>query len=175
MSSKTRKFIGPMSLVAIFAVVGALAAFVVLGLPNATPADAQGFPPTAPTRAQISAGDGEIIVSWRPVGDEGDTGLTGFTVQYREIDNDDWIDVAATATDYSATITGLDNDKTYEARVFASNSAGAGPFKSAGSATTKENTDPSGLVITIEQGALDSVIHGFKLSQKLRVGIEPPR
>ena len=31
MSSKTRKFIGPMSLVAIFAVVGALAAFVVLG------------------------------------------------------------------------------------------------------------------------------------------------
>ena len=31
MRSKTRKFIGPMSLVAIFAVVGALAAFVVLG------------------------------------------------------------------------------------------------------------------------------------------------
>ena len=73
----------------------------------------------------------------------------------RQPRTDDWIDVAATATDYSATITGLDNDKTYEARVFASNSAGAGPFKSAGSATTKENTDPSGLVITIEQGALD--------------------
>ena len=41
MKSKTRKFIGPMSLVATLAVVGALAAFVVLAVPNANPAEAQ--------------------------------------------------------------------------------------------------------------------------------------
>ena len=155
MSSKTRKFIGPMSLVAIFAVVGALAAFVVLGNGTANPAEAQGFPPTAPTRAQISAGDSEIIVSWRPVGDIGSSAIISYTVQYREVGETDWIDVAAAEDASSSTIANLDNDKTYEAQVFGSNGDGDGPPTSAGSATTKENTLPSMPVVTIEQGALE--------------------
>ena len=164
MSSKTRKFIGPMSLVAMFAVIGALAAFVVLGLPNANPSEAQGFPPTAPTRAQISASDSSITVSWRPVSDIGSSALTSFTVQYREVGASDWIDVAALATDSSSTITGLENETTYEAQVFASNTDGDGPATYAGTATPEPNTLPSTPVVTITQGDLkadvDSVTTG---------------
>ena len=74
MSSKTRKFIGPMSLVAIFAVVGALAAFVVLALPNTNPAYAQDAP-TAPQDVRAEAGNTEITVRWRPPADDGATPL----------------------------------------------------------------------------------------------------
>ena len=58
MSSKTRKFIGPMSLVAMFAVIGALAAFVVLAVPNASPAEAQfaSNAPGVPTAVDAAAG-----------------------------------------------------------------------------------------------------------------------
>ena len=64
MSSKTRKFIGPMSLVAVFAVIGALAAFVVLGNASNT-AYAQAVP-EAPRNVEATPGPASITVSWPP-------------------------------------------------------------------------------------------------------------
>lgn len=91
MSSKTRKFIGPMSLVAIFAVVGALAAFVVLGLPNANPAEAQfaSNAPGAPTAVDAADGNLKLTVTWGPAASDGGAPITAYTVRRKVSTADD--------------------------------------------------------------------------------------
>ena len=76
MSSKTRKLIWSVPLVATLAVVGALAVFVALGLPNANPAEAQQAVKLTPTRMipeQVTTGStsppavmGTVTQSGRP-------------------------------------------------------------------------------------------------------------
>ena len=83
MSSKTRKFIGPMSLVAIFAVVGALAAFGILGLQNAQPAEAQAqaVAPGVPSTVTVTKGNQLITVQWSAPTDGG--AVTGYEIEYQ--------------------------------------------------------------------------------------------
>ena len=83
MSSKTRKFIRPMSLVAMFAVVGALAAFVVLGLQNAQPAEAQAqaVAPGIPTVVTVTAGNQLITVQWSAPTAGG--AVIGYEIEYQ--------------------------------------------------------------------------------------------
>ena len=58
---------------ATLAVVGALAAFVALGLPNADPVQAQAAAPDAPTAVMVDAGNMEVVVTWTaPVDDGGE-------------------------------------------------------------------------------------------------------
>ena len=131
MSSKTRKFIGPMSLVAIFAVVGALAAFVVLGLPNANPAEAQfaSNAPGAPTAVDAADGNLKLTVTWGPAASDGGAPITAYTVRRKVSTADDSTYVSATGpgTARSFTITGLANGTSYTVQVFATNSVGDGP------------------------------------------------
>ena len=84
MSSKTRKLIWSVPLVATLAVVGALAVFVALGLPNANPAEAQGglTEPSMPQNSAATAGNMKITVQWRTPSDPGNQPITGYVVQY---------------------------------------------------------------------------------------------
>ena len=83
MSSKTRKFIGPMSLMAMFAVIGALAAFVVL---STGVAQAQDFTtePTEPADITPVPGNGEITVVITQPTNVGIPEFTGYRLQYNE-------------------------------------------------------------------------------------------
>ena len=93
MKSKTRKLIWSVPLVATLAIVGALAAFVALGLPNATPAEAQegGFTtnPGMPTGVTASGGNGTLTVSWTMPTDGtiplGTPTYNAFSVQYHMV------------------------------------------------------------------------------------------
>ena len=131
MSSKTRKFIGPMSLVAIIAVVGALAAFVVLG--NGT-AQAQqdlttftvdpAWDATDTTQVlTVAPGNGRLRVQWPAPADRGDPTLDGYVVEYVQSTAAPAADATwtvATRTgfaDFSRTISGLTNGQDYWFRV----------------------------------------------------------
>ena len=141
MSSKTRKFIWSVPVVAAFAVIGALAVFGVLGLQNAQPVEAQAVvsAPGEPAALVVTAEHQGILVQWlAPTASAGTSPPTGYEIQY--IVQDEGND-APTATGFTpeavktvtvpgGTTTGwrisdLDNDgKEYFARIRATNSGG---------------------------------------------------
>ena len=164
MSSKTRKFIGPMSLVAIFAVVGALAAFVVLG--NST-AQAQGLtvPPTAPEIVASAAGDEQVQVAWDSPSRAGTPAYTSYSIQVVEAesepagDSPDWEDATVTETNDAAmtfaTITGLDNGDAVFVRIAATDGDdNTGPYAVTDQLTPAAPTVPSAPEVTIVQDPL---------------------
>ena len=121
MSSKTRKFIGPMSLVAIFAVVGALAAFVVLG--NGTdPAYAQAVP-EAPRSVDAAVGHLSSKVTWRAPADAGGSPITGYKVQHRT-GSADYASTDVGPNERDHTITDLLDGTAYDIQVIAVNAVG---------------------------------------------------
>ena len=137
MSSKTRKLIWSVPLVATLAIVGALAAFVALGLPNADPVQAQdgGFTtnPPALEGLSISTGNGILDVTWdEPTSaNRGIPTYNAISVQYVRVDasgspmpdpdSSAWTDAPGTGAlgrgDVSHRITGLTNGNYYFARV----------------------------------------------------------
>ncbi len=90
-------------------------------------------PPSEPRNVEQTGGHGHIVVTWREPYDPGHPELTGYKVQYREDCSDDcteWLPatpISASATDRSATITGLTNGTTYQVMVWAVNRAGDSP------------------------------------------------
>ena len=129
MSSKTRKLIWSVPLMATLAVVGALAVFVALGLPNANPAQAQdgsfNVQPGMPTEVAGAIGNGSSRVTWVAPTELGDPTLDGYVVQYAQAttapdaDSDDW-QTSAALDNFNArshTVTGLTNGEDYWFRV----------------------------------------------------------
>ena len=77
-----------------------------------------------------TGGDARIVVTWREPYDPGHPELGGYRIQYRENGTEQWLPVtaiSASATDRSATITGLSNGVTYQVQVWAVNRAGDSP------------------------------------------------
>ena len=74
MKTKTRKLIWSVPLMATLAVVGALAVFVALGLPNANPAQAQDLAPTVMVDRITQT---EVYISWGAV-----TSASSYSVRY---------------------------------------------------------------------------------------------
>ena len=147
MSSKTRKLIWSVPIVATLAIVGALAAFVALGLPNADPAHAQAAAPGVPTTVQVAPGNMEVVVTWdAPTEDGGENPL--YEVRYAQA-------AAAPTVDSGWTmhpgknavrrrvITGLANGTTVYAQVRASNSGGMSAWEAAAAAATPTAVKPS--------------------------------
>ena len=147
MKSKTRKLIWSVPLMATLAVVGALAVFVALGLPNANPAEAA--PPQSPEiDGATEAGNNKITLVFYPR-DAGGKVITGFEVQYAlstdaasALTTLNGIAVDATATantgmlslgpgERGTEITGLTNASEYWVRVRAVNADGAGSWTDA--------------------------------------------
>ena len=117
-----------MSLVAMFAVIGALAAFVVLALPNANTAYAQDFTaePGEPAAITLTPGNGEITVLITPPTDPGIPEFDGYRLEYNKqlatvtvspAGNDGWIDAGFVDVrrngDGAALVDGLDNGSRY--------------------------------------------------------------
>ena len=140
MSSKTRKFIGPMSVVAMFAVIGALAAFVVLGTGVA---QAQEFTtdPTAPADITLSPGNGEITVVITQPTNVGVPEFTGYSLEYNEqaatvttspTGDTGWVDAGPVAVrrngDGAAVVTELTNGLRYFFRARVTTSTDEGPL-----------------------------------------------
>ena len=77
---------------------------------------------SAPTALTVTAGDGQLVVSWQAPADDG-AAIESYEVEHRR-EGGSWERQTSTAT--TVTITGLDNGTTYEVRVRAVNSVGAG-------------------------------------------------
>ena len=167
MSSKTRKLIWSVPLMATLAVVGALAVFVALGLPNANPAHAQAdVPPAqAPQSVMTAPGPNRLKVTWVPPNNATLYDITGYKVDWRETDavGTAYAD-ADTATVSGVTtlehiITGLDNTISYTVRVSAVNAVGVGvaSMEKAGMPATVVPDAPTGVMAT-SIGARDVTI-----------------
>ena len=91
--------------------------------------------PSAPPAPALTAGDGQLGVSWTAPSDNG-ASIDDYDVRYRP-SGGSWTElpdgVKSTAT--SATITGLTNGTAYEVQVRAGNSAGDGPWSASASGT----------------------------------------
>ena len=125
MSSKTRKLIWSVPLVATLAVVGALAVFVALGLPNANPAEAQGFESTAPITPviKVEVGNQMLTVTWDAPSNGGEP-ITSYTIEYKLTSATNYTAVVGPANARRFVITDLTNTLAYNVRLKATNSVG---------------------------------------------------
>ena len=138
MSRKTRKLIWSAPLVAVFAIVGALAAIGALGIGGVFAHDAPGAPQNL-TVKPASGPDGRttLVLDW-------DAPATGMVESYRvdmSSDGGKWkYHTSVTDTTYSHGM--LDPDTRMYYRVFAVNSAGTGPVSRDVSASTNDVSVP---------------------------------
>ena len=98
--------------------------------------------PSAPSAPTLTAGDGQLGVSWTAPIDNG-AAIDDYDVRYRP-SGGSWTELPDTvkSTATRATITGLTNGTTYEVQVRAGNSVGDGPWSA--SATGTPVAAPSG-------------------------------
>ena len=139
MKSKTRKLIWSVPLVAVFAVVGALAVFVVLA-PNEASAQDSNVPGMPPSLNASPDGPTRIELTW----DEPDTG--GEAIGYRIDTSEDgmtWELLEASHPDPRYVHEGLLAREMHYYRVFAFNADGASLVAGPLSATTAASTEPN--------------------------------
>ena len=175
MSSKTRKFIGPMSLVAMFAVIGALAAFVVLALPNANTAYAQDFTaePGPPAAIDLTTGNGEITVLITPPTDPGIPEFSGYRLEYNEqaatvttspTGDTGWVDAGPVNVrrngDGAAVVPNLSNGVRYFFRARVTTSTDEGPLRQENS----ESEIPAAVVPSLPQSVSASQSGGDEVT-----------
>ena len=118
---------------------------------TATPQPSVSVPgqPDAPT---LTAGNTQIEVEWTAPANNG-AAITDYDVEYRQGSSGNYTDWPHSGTTLNTTITGLTNDQSYEVRVRASNSAGAGPWSDAATATpTASPSAPDKPVVTLTPG-----------------------
>ena len=176
MSSKTRKLIWSVPLMATLAVVGALAVFVALGLPNANPAEAQDTftdPPDAPGGMTLAEGNGQITVVITAPTDPGIPEFTGYTLQYNvqtgttspAEDDSGWLDAGTVDVRRSgngaAVVTGLTNGTQYFFRVAATLGSDMGPYLAPTGEGDGRQTPaavvPGAPTITLEQRSFETI------------------
>ncbi len=90
------------------------------------------IPPSAP---RLTAGDGQLVVSWIAPLDSG-AAIDDYDVRYRPAGGS-WTELpdAVKSTSTTATITGLTNGTAYEVQVRAGNSVGDGPWSASATGT----------------------------------------
>ena len=91
--------------------------------------------PSAPSAPRLTAGDGQLVVSWTAPSDSG-AAIDDYDVRYRPAGGS-WTELpdAVKSTATTATITGLTNGTTYEVQVRAGNSAGDGVWSASATGT----------------------------------------
>ena len=91
--------------------------------------------PSAPSAPSLTAGDGQLGVSWTAPSDNG-AAIDDYDVRYRPADGS-WTELpdAVKSTSTTATITGLTNGTTYEVQVRAGNSVGDGAWSASATGT----------------------------------------
>jgi len=115
---------------------------------------------SAPTITGTSIGDGAITINWLPPDDTAELPVTGYRVQKRVYDvnngpDDNWITVStASGNARSTTVPSLDNGTTYDLRVAAVTSFGAGAYDVAEQQTPAgPAAAPTGLIVNASSGA----------------------
>ena len=68
-----------------------------------------------------------VVISWTPPDDDGGALVYGYVIEYRELPTDKWIKYGSTFTEQQISLTGLDANTKYRARVSALNIRGKGP------------------------------------------------
>ena len=115
----------------------------------------------------VTATSTSLAVSWAAPTNTGGSTITGYSVQYRISDTDDrpgnqpgsWEDVTHTGTGTDVTVTGLEPNTSYDVRVAANNTAGAGEYAQA-SGVTGSATAPGlvqNLSVTVSSKSVLSV------------------
>ncbi|RKU09698.1 hypothetical protein C6501_14945 [Candidatus Poribacteria bacterium] len=84
--------------------------------------------PSAPLNLTLSAGDGEVTLTWGTPYSNGGSVITDYQYSYRESSSDSWGAWTPAGSDLSETITGLTNGTEYEFRVRAKNRVGSGAW-----------------------------------------------
>jgi len=113
--------------------------------------------PDTPTNLVVTAGNGQVSLSWSAPSDDGGSSITDYKIEYN--DGNGWQTFAdGTSPDTTATVTGLTNGISYDFRVSAINSAGTGPASQIATATPATTTvttpgTPTGLTATSSQNA----------------------
>ena len=117
--------------------------------PGGTPTPGGGTPP-APSKPVVTAGDGQVTLSWTSNGDGG-SAITEWEYQQKEGSRDwgPWTDICVTASDAdcpsetSWTVTDLTNGTAYRFRVRAVNANGAGGASPESEAATPAAAPPA--------------------------------
>ena len=99
--------------------------------------------PSAPSAPSLTAGDGQLGVSWTAPSDNG-AAIDDYDVRYRT-GGGSWTELpdAVKSTSTTATITGLTNGTTYEVQVRAGNSVGDGAWSASATGTPVATAVPS--------------------------------
>ena len=114
--------------------------------------------PSAPSPPGLTAGDGQLGVSWTAPSDNG-AAIDDYDVRYRPAGGS-WMELpdAVKNTATNATITGLTNGTAYEVQVRAGNSVGDGPWSASASGTPVASASapaaPSRPGLTVGDGQL---------------------
>ena len=95
--------------------------------------------------------DTELFVSWSPPAADGNSAITGYSVQYRVIGTTSWMTVDRTGTDAGQAITGLTADTAYQVQVAAMNAEQTGAYAQD---TGRTNAAPAAVT------TLDNVLKG---------------
>ena len=102
-------------------------------------------PPLAPGQPVVSAVPGSITslsVNWSTPSNTGRPAIQGYALQYREGTSGNWTNGPQNVTDTSTTISGLNEDASYQVQVRATNAEGEGPWSSPGNGQTNRNNPP---------------------------------
>ena len=89
--------------------------------------------PDAPTALTVASGNASLTVGWTAPSGNGSS-LTGYDVQYSSDSGATWSSATHSGTTASATIGSLTNGTSYQVRVRAKNTHGAGPWTTSASA-----------------------------------------
>ncbi len=108
---------------------------------SATPVEPD-RPPGVPRNLTLTAGNGQIRVSWDAPTDLGNPPLSGYLIQYRRSGTSTWFQWNHSGTGPTNTIRHLTNGRTYQVRVAASNTAGNSSYTPPRSARVKDLPGP---------------------------------
>ena len=128
--------------------------------------------PDKPVLAAVSGSTTSLTATWTKPGLNGGPDITGYDVQYKESTESSWTDFAHTGTGVTATITGLTEDTSYQARVLAKNGETDSDWSDASDAvsTNAETATPTCTLDTaagdiwcgvLTVGAIDTATDGF--------------
>ena len=102
-------------------------------------------PPLSPGQPVVSSVPGSITslsVSWSAPSNTGRPAIQRYALQYREGNSGDWSNGPQNVSGTSTTISGLNEDTSYQVQVMATNAEGDGPWSSPGSGRTNRNNPP---------------------------------
>ena len=107
--------------------------------------------PDKPDAPSVDAGDASLSLSWTAPGSDS-AAVTRYDVQYKKSADADWITHAHTGAAVTASITGLDNNSEYQARIRAANPMGDSGWSDAATGTPQAAAAPNAPSPTLTAG-----------------------